>query len=515
MGNLISKETTAKHEQEQTKTLNGTEDNLEMYLNDVYKKECEFKIDEEEVNFIRVGIETLTQRIVNLVLKDASLQEYIEDMFGPADTCVNGLVLVSTLKQTLTDNIKNSLQEVYVPLKRGSTFSKIMRAKRKKSTIIKVGSFYEGTKNGFPDEFDFIFLLFSGTKEPPSGLSGFHLIKTVHQLIMNITAKNKHLLTYILSNKHSKGKRKLNFDKFVRTHGPASMLQFSYSNSTGKEKYIHVDLVPANQITDEGEMQKFLKRDGKSRSPSFCAETLSLGTCLYVHDAGSFTESEVHFMKHVLSKKHLKVYRILKYLINGHGDGEQLEEMNDCIRESFNFSDDLENYPSGYSSYMIKTMMISHHEKCTNKSTLNIGPCVIQLLQRLCTYDNPENLLISSNKKYKEFCLLPYVAEMTRYFISMQTAMEKYSYEKFVMKSVSRQYLDDSPVTVDELKRLGPKPRDEFLFYNSSSCNGIQGEAQRNDGQNFFGASSQDFHQSGSDGESITNAEAFQLMQML
>lgn len=26
MGNLISKETTAKHEQEQTKTLNGTED---------------------------------------------------------------------------------------------------------------------------------------------------------------------------------------------------------------------------------------------------------------------------------------------------------------------------------------------------------------------------------------------------------------------------------------------------------------------------------------------------------
>jgi hypothetical protein len=83
----------------------------------------------------------------------------------------------------------------------------------------------------------------------------------------------------------------------------------------------------------------------------------------------TITETETRFVRDILSKAHRKVYRILKYIINGP------------------FCDDLftylyYSYPSSLfsiSSYVIKIAVIHHHYVC--KNVLNeVGDCVLNLL---------------------------------------------------------------------------------------------------------------------------------------
>lgn len=104
---------TSTLKEENTRT---PENNLERFLNDVFQKECVFRISEDEVGFIQAGIECLVEQIVELVQED--LRRDMEN---------------------------KKLSPSHVPL-------------LDKAFILKAGSFYEGTKNRFPDEFDFLFV---------------------------------------------------------------------------------------------------------------------------------------------------------------------------------------------------------------------------------------------------------------------------------------------------------------------------------------------------------------------
>jgi hypothetical protein len=90
------------------------------------------------------------------------------------------------------------------------------------------------------------------------------------------------------------------------------------------------------------------------------------------------TETEKRFVKDILSKPHRKVYRILKYIING-PFGVDL----------FRYLDDVQDFRSSLSvligtgfsisSYVIKNAVIHHHYAC-KKDREGIGNCVCEIL---------------------------------------------------------------------------------------------------------------------------------------
>ncbi|XP_045179304.2 uncharacterized protein LOC123538946 [Mercenaria mercenaria] len=399
----------------------GKKNNLELYLNDVYEKECVFKIEQEEVEFIQTGIETLVQDLVDQILADDRIHQLLSDE-------------IDRFLEEIYN--KKNIVEVYFPRQSDCSLQRYIAenasgVKTVKSTIITVGSFYDGTKNNFPDEFDFIFPVL-GLRKHAFNLSTTPLLYPIRNAIRS----SRMSLYYTnLCEKHHVT-RKINFEKFIGEHGPACKMQFIYSNGSGEKIPIYVDLVPVFKIIDSNTLQWFVKDVTEYVKPkTFREAILSEEKCLTVNGNLSFTEIEQHFMKNILSKKHVKVTRILKYLLNGNGDGEKLEENNKLSLL------DLGIY---YTSYRIKVLMIYHHEVCTNTDTDDLGPCVLQVLKEMSTHETLERfpMFIRSVYTLRAFCMLPYLKFTIATLQSMQMSEDSYDYERDKIKSVSRQYLD-------------------------------------------------------------------------
>jgi hypothetical protein len=357
------------------------QDNLELYLNDVYEKECVFKIESCEVQFIQNGIENLVQRIVNDVL----------------------------------ENLRRN-KEVPVTVLRNSD-------------IIKVGSFYEGTKNTFPDEFDIIFCYYETTK-----YAVFDYFP-VTDVIKKVCNQNRRTLKYQST---SNSKQKIEFEKYLEKHGPATWLHFIYTNSIGDKKCINVDLVPAGRtyITEIGHRTTVSK---VCQIGPFEREILSTGSFLYVEDNYSFTETEAYFMGNILSMKHKKVYRILKRLINGHSTEDVYTDKS----------------MSCYTSYVIKSVMIIHHYRCKRTENILLGPCLLEILDQLHTYEYDTHLprLVAWRLRgpsvvpdfFSELFLREYLKSLTTKLKSMQNATEEYTYNgDKVKKSLLEQYQEEN-----------------------------------------------------------------------
>lgn len=407
-----------------------TIDNLELYMNDVYEKECLFKVGKGEVEFIQNGIETLVQTIVDLALQHFSHTE-------------------------ATGNLYETL--------------KILRSETCPSDIIKAGSFYEGTKNNFPDEFDFIFLLYCTDKCVQLGENNLSIPDYSNQLqmpltnailgLLQITKKNKDFLKSVSPD----STKKLYFDEYVYAKGPSAKLRFIYENDSNEKREIYVDLVPAiRQYGDRVERTVSIICPLKE----FRKEILLTESFLYINSFFAnytFTETELRFMKYILSEFHVKVYRILKFLINGHGDDEALKNF---LQETHAGDKSFKLY----SSYRIKTVMIYHHYQCTNTEQTNIGYCILKILNEICKYPDIESFpklidkidafksnrvdvhnpwekqhffTIKSNDDSK-MLLQPYLQLLTDHLVSMQRSVDCYDYEKDkVAGSVSRLYLEN------------------------------------------------------------------------
>ncbi|XP_053391750.1 uncharacterized protein LOC128554502 [Mercenaria mercenaria] len=227
-------------------------------------------------------------------------------------------------------------------------------------------------------------------------------------------------------------------------HGPAYLLRFIYKNGSKRNKYLHVDLVPAFKVLvkkDDTSNQYFKLLDARVKLKAFRECVLKAEHYLSVNSRTSFTETEVYFMKNVLSKTHVKVYRILKILLNGHGDDEKMKK--ECIKR------DVRNYHV-FSSYLIKTMMIYHHKECTNPDMLDtsgipdIGPCVLQILEELCKFDETNRYPNFSGifRGGDKYCMVPFLQNLADTLKAMQISGAAYEYKRCRMKSMSRQFIE-------------------------------------------------------------------------
>ncbi|CAG2201804.1 GON4L [Mytilus edulis] len=251
-------------------------DVLELYLNDVYDRECVLQTDKDEVEFVQNGIEMIVQRIGNKILQ-----------YSPSDDDDD---VEKTFQNTLDEDIQ------------------MFASSGGKVTKYKVSSFYEGTRNKFPDEFDFTFPVyyFEETKCLSLGRLISSILAKTYAIINSQTTdpvlkiRDKEL-SYCGPEDQT---RKIYLDKNVGKTGPARHFKCVYRNKNGVERNIHVELVPSAVIRDS-EFERIVNEYCKLEP--FRHEVLNTGTIQIVQQRLSFTETEVLFMKDILSHDHRKV----------------------------------------------------------------------------------------------------------------------------------------------------------------------------------------------------------------
>ena len=369
---------------------------LELYLNDTFEKECVYEIKEAEVQFIKTGIETLMTEIATRVLEDDALQEHMKN-----------------------------------------TFQKYFEGKLTRSpvNIEGVGSFYEGTKNKFPNEFDFIVVLYccEGTPEQfKQYLLEASLFVTVIDTFTAIVKEvvERHDFKYTVTGDRQ-GKSSICFEKHLRFHGPTTWLRFIYENESNQKREIDVDFVAAFKIEDRKMLEHAVKESCALKE--FAHQALSFDSCYCIGPNFSFTPTEVHIIKNLLSEGHRKIYRILKYLINGHGDVEKFKKVG--------------KFEKPYSSFQIKTLMIYHHFQCSQSDNKKLGACLLEILDEICEYKTTSVFpsLFKADNRVRLRCDLVLIGQVqslveTLRYLEKQSGKD-YNYERDKVKqSVTKSY---------------------------------------------------------------------------
>ncbi|XP_060573356.1 uncharacterized protein LOC132731233 isoform X2 [Ruditapes philippinarum] len=306
---------------------------LEKYLEDIFLKYCRISINEKEVDFIRNGVETLTL-------------EYLQKTYRNSP-CKDKSCKISKCGQL---------------------------------ELVRAGSFYEGTRNGFPDEFDFIAVL--GTVDEQPDENAYTHIK--QEFCANCEVYK--------SNEYPDYSMKFRYTNVSRCHRKVTRLEYVYTRGQ-EEMIIDVDIVIALRCYKTEQFYTVIF------NKEFYEEMIKTGSFLFIYTGASTvepygpmvlhaaqsgtwekttTETEKRFVKDILSKKHRKVYRILKYIINGPFGGDL-----------FRYLDDVQDFRSplsglfgtgfSISSYVIKIAVIRHHYAC-QKDRKGIGNCVCEIL---------------------------------------------------------------------------------------------------------------------------------------
>lgn len=317
-------------------------DELDKYLEKIYLRECVFSISQEEVNFIKNGIED-------------QVFQYLEQTYkGIPTPCMD--------KKCEVDDEKSAVE------------------------LLKVGSFYEGTKNGFPDEFDFIAVLGNTDKMPD------------HEAMpcMRYDSFCSRCKPYT-SEDFRGAEISFHFTAGTRKNGNAEKLEFYYKKDSHDRIIINADVVVALRCKSLENLQL----EKTAFHPMFYQEVMNTGQALFIYTGASssteetlpsgekvtkhngpwdvsFTETEVRFVREILSDQHRKVYRIIKYLINGPFGEDLFKHFDETM--AFRYYTLL---PAKFciSSYAIKIAMFYHNYDCSNDDS--IGKCAIQVLEHL------------------------------------------------------------------------------------------------------------------------------------
>lgn len=373
--------------------------NLDKFLDDLYREELKFKLTKAEAKFIKQGVEYLLQKIA-----------YLTFAYGKEEI----------------ESIKRDYMRVYP----GLIFLE------NEYTLVKVGSFYEKAKNKYPDEFDFIYVLFQFFCKSTTlfgyekfGYTYTHMFTVLHLVIKNLLSP-RNIRDYLVYRDPNVPGKEIRFEKYVCLYSHSSKLQFMYENQE-KNKIINVDFVLAVRRIDPDLRLKYI-----CAHQAFNIEVAHTGSILYVNEKVAFTETEVRFMKHVLSAKHRKAYRILKYLINGHKDGEILENI---LRKSGHFGEQI-------TSHMIKTEMILHHYRCFRTDRV-VSPCVLEILECMKYYDSNNGLPTLTHfppvphffRSVDKLCALE---NMTDRLQAIQRSNIPYTHENYRVKPIAKSLLE-------------------------------------------------------------------------
>lgn len=372
--------------------------NLDKFFTDLYHERLKVKTEKSEVKFIKRAIERIVQTFANHVF-------------------LHGRQII--------ESIKNDYKYAYP----GSMFLENIE------NIIKAGSIYDKTRNTYPDEFDFILVLFAFYCESDME-HGYHKFgytykesfTALHHLMKNLLSK-KSITDSLVYRDPQQNDRKIQFHTFIGQYGCSTKLRFIYERGPSNIS-INVDIVLSTK-----RMDPLLYMRKLSSQELFDKEVAKTGSVLYVNEKLAFTETEVVFVKKVMSSKHRKAYRILKYLVNGHKDGEILDRMlHECG-----------HHGERITSHMIKTEVILHHCSCHRVDRV-VSLCVLDVLNSLKSYDS--NTCIPSLAHsahiphfFRSVDKLQALEDMVHILHDMQTAPEPYHFDKYKITPISKSLL--------------------------------------------------------------------------
>lgn len=305
---------------------------LEELLDDLFRKKLSLPYEHREVVFVKTAIENLVLHIVSDIIdnKDAVFE-------------VNSLV-------DLEENTDNFL--------------------------CKIGSFYEQTKNTYPDQFDFVYIPFRYSLENTGSISEMPLKVNLEELRNRLDSLLRRRCLVCEDDELGK----IEFDSYETQVAVLTRLRFCFDRGEGptkggreRVKDIYVDLVPGVRVIDPNLTENIEKVCPIVGFREQILETASLQYLWLPYSPTAFCESEVDFMLRILSKEHVKAYRLLKYLINHDISDDYDISLDECLLS-------LEQYAFTIPSYVIKTAMIIHHYECPGDSE-NIGSCLLGILK--------------------------------------------------------------------------------------------------------------------------------------
>lgn len=264
---------------ETERSLNEYTNNLELVLDELYQRDIEYEIEQEEVNFIRDGVEEIVEAIARLTIENA-------------DDKISRLTKIQIRGYA-------RCSEVY-------TYEQDLRDR-----ILKVGSFYEETKLKYPDEFDYLFVLnkLETAINPKYECCTEDTGYGIHIAISELVCKN-----YSSDFTFSKGHRQIKLEGIRNSfRGPAVKLNLLYFPDISEEAHspieIKVDFTPCFQIIDTN----IASTVGELCSlPGFHKEVVDTGGFIVLLGESmrgicmSFILAELRFMREVLSEKHKK-----------------------------------------------------------------------------------------------------------------------------------------------------------------------------------------------------------------
>lgn len=322
-----------------------TEENaLDKYIYELYETDLKFQIEESEVRCIQTCVETLIKSIVVKTKRSRVYRKYVEKA-----------VTVSTKTKTDKINMLKYMKDQFL---------------NEAGNVLSVGSFYEGTRNTFPDEFDYIVVL----AESPGKLLTFNWINRLYQTLLFDFCKALYHIANTCTNDFTH--QDLQLHSLDRKSGPALKLKFIYKKELSGQHLIEVDLAPAVR-------QKIDERLRYVPDEQWNHRVLKTGTIVKMlfHERGEVTprngelrysiiETEHFFMTTEVSFNHKLAYRFLKYILS-----RQNEEMQDLL---FRRKTDSNWKKCDFSSYLVKTLLYQHVKKCSSDSS--VGMCCIDML---------------------------------------------------------------------------------------------------------------------------------------
>ncbi|XP_053373047.1 uncharacterized protein LOC123532968 isoform X2 [Mercenaria mercenaria] len=338
-------------------------------LDKLYVNQCLFSIPKEQVRCIQYAVEIMINFLLTIIYENTLFSELVGS---------NKIV-----KRTLSFfKTKPSIHYAFSD-----------------RNLLKVGSFYEGTKNHYPDEFDFICVI------ADCSVNEYELMKAITAEMSDIF----HLcLRDAVLNLFPMGTC-IEFVRYVRLHGPASRLEFNYehNNASSRKRSIFVDISPAVKVYTQNE----LPTEINVQYSDWKSIILATGSFLLlkVFSAGhpkhetktkiSITESEQYYVLMKMSEKHKKVYRLLKYILDNESIGEELRELIRSEENQISVVCCRVFYPRvvyEFPSYVIKTFMFHHCHHC-NQRPDTIQSCFVSVLNSILK-------LIKTEQKYKVLC---------------------------------------------------------------------------------------------------------------
>ena len=308
---------------------------LERGLDTLYTDHLRFPYNHPEVQYLTTGIESLVWKIVE-------------------DLCKNKHILFDKDSLAALPELRDNDEHC----------------------LSKTGSFYEQTRTIFPDEFDFVFCPFSFEQDGK---------RLVYNIAINEQAFNRRISFLVNSGRliHSdKEVGDIFYESFNGRDGTAFKLKFTFIRSmqhyrrrqkTRLKKTISVSLIPGIRVNDPNLEHHIDHMCAIQQLKPCVLECASSGYFLLPDCFVSFADSEINFMRNILSGKHVKVYMLLKHLING--NDTRLELLETCSQSRHHIT-------CAIPSSAIKTAMVSHHYSCTDASTLT-SPCVMAVLDML------------------------------------------------------------------------------------------------------------------------------------